>query len=191
MSGNWKRNEIKILLRKLLFFCLPSSSQRTRYIYKHKVFQECGENLFFQPRKLPADPKYIKLHNNVVVAADVTFVNHDVLYIMYRNMSNKPAIQHIECTEIHDNVFLGMGAMIMPGVSIGPNVVVAAGSVVTKDVPPNSVIGGNPAKVIGDFDTLYEKRVIESQQLIADKVNGKGEIRSIYEWKKFYKRRGC
>ena len=121
----------------------------------------------------------------VVVAADVTFVNHDVLYILYRNMSDKPALQHIECTEIHDNVFLGMGAMIMPGVSIGPNAVVAAGSIVTKDVPPNSVVGGNPARVIGDFDKLFEKRVLESEQLIADKMNGKGEKRAQYEWKKF------
>ncbi len=185
MATNWKKNERKILLRKLVFFCLPSSSQRTKFIYKHKVFQECGENLFFQPRKLPADPKFIKFHNNVVVAADVTFVNHDVLYLLYRNMSDKPVIQHIECTEIHDNVFLGMGAMILPGVSIGPNAVVAAGSIVTKDVPPNSVVGGNPARVIGDFNKLFEKRVLESERLIKDKMSGKDETRALYEWLRF------
>jgi len=184
MFEKWKRKEMKLLFRKLFFFCLPSSSQRVKYIYKHQVFRECGTNLFFQPRKLPADPKFIKFHNNVVVAADVTFVNHDVLYILYRNMSNKPALQHIKCTEIKDNVFLGMGAMIMPGVTIGPNAVVAAGSIVTKDVPPNSVVGGNPAKVIGEFDKLFEKRVLESEQLLADGINGKGEERAEYEWRK-------
>jgi len=49
---------------------------------------------------------------------------------------------------IGDNVWLGGSAVICPGVTIGDNVVVAAGAVVTKDVPENVVVGGNPAKVI-------------------------------------------
>lgn len=48
--------------------------------------------------------------------------------------------------------------MIMPDVHIGNNVVIAAGSVVTKDIPDNSVAGGVPARVFGDFDALVEKR---------------------------------
>ncbi|MGN1385612.1 MAG: DapH/DapD/GlmU-related protein, partial [Bacillus sp. (in: firmicutes)] len=49
---------------------------------------------------------------------------------------------------IGDNVWLGGRAIINPGVKIGNNVVVASGAVVTKDVPDNAVVGGNPAKVI-------------------------------------------
>lgn len=183
MFEKWKRDEIKNLLRKMFFFCLPSSTQRVKYIYKHHVFAECGENLFFQPRKLPADPKFIKFHNNVVVAADVTFVNHDVLYVLFRNMSEEPVVQHIECIEIMDNVFIGLGAIIMPGVKIGPNAVIAAGSIVTKDVPPNSIVGGNPAKVIGEFQPLFDKRAKESKMLIELGIEGKGEKRAEYAWK--------
>lgn len=49
---------------------------------------------------------------------------------------------------IKNNVWIGGGAIVCPGVTIGNNVVVAAGSVVTKDVPDNVIVGGNPAKII-------------------------------------------
>ena len=49
--------------------------------------------------------------------------------------------------------------MLIGDIKIGPNAIVAAGSVVTKDVEPGTIVGGNPAKVIGSFDSLYEKRL--------------------------------
>lgn len=61
--------------------------------------------------------------------------------------------------EIFDNVFIGAKAIIMGDVKIGPTAIVAAGSVVTKDVPPNSVVGGNPARVISDMDSFVKKRM--------------------------------
>lgn len=189
MIAKWKRNEFKLLLRKIYFYCLPSSTQRVKYIYRHQVFDACGENLFFQPRKLPADPKYIRFHNNVVVAADVTFVTHDVIYILMRNMGVQPVAQNIDCIEVMDNVFIGLGAIIMPGVRIGANSVIAAGSVVTKDVPPNSVVGGNPAKLIGSFDALFQKRIIQMQELKKQGIDGKGAERAQITWGVFEKKR--
>ena len=58
---------------------------------------------------------------------------------------------------IGDNVFVGVGTIILPGIKIGDNVIVAAGSVVTKDVPHNTIVAGNPAKPVGDIDTFKTK----------------------------------
>ncbi|WP_323702997.1 sugar O-acetyltransferase [Mammaliicoccus sp. Dog046] len=59
---------------------------------------------------------------------------------------------------IEDNVWVGGNAVILPGVTIGKNAIVASGAVVTKDVPPNTIVGGNPAKVIKQItDEDYEK----------------------------------
>lgn len=54
--------------------------------------------------------------------------------------------------KIGDNVWIGGGAIINPGVTIGNNVVVASGAVVTKDVPDNTVVGGNPARIIKNIE---------------------------------------
>lgn len=62
--------------------------------------------------------------------------------------SIKDAYQSRGDTVLGDGCWLGMRAMIMPGVTIGEDTVVAAGAVVTKDVPPYAVVGGNPAKII-------------------------------------------
>ena len=63
------------------------------------------------------------------------------------------AIQWAEAVTIGNNVWIGGNATILPGVTIGDNCVIGAGSVVTKDVAPNTVVGGNPARVIKHIST--------------------------------------
>ena len=67
---------------------------------------------------------------------------------------------------IGDDVFVGAGSIILPGVQIGDRVIVGAGSVVSKSIPSNSVAVGNPAKVICSYDDYMEKQKnkIESMQ---------------------------
>jgi maltose O-acetyltransferase len=57
-------------------------------------------------------------------------------------------VEYAKPVEIGDNVWLGGGSIINPGVKIGDNAIVASGAVVTKDVDSNTIVGGNPAKVI-------------------------------------------
>jgi carbonic anhydrase/acetyltransferase-like protein (isoleucine patch superfamily) len=67
--------------------------------------------------------------------------------------------------DIKDNVFVGWGAIIMPGVTIGPNAIVGAGAVVTKDVGEGTVVGGVPAIPIGSVDDLVRKMEARTKEL--------------------------
>ncbi|PHM68340.1 DapH/DapD/GlmU-related protein [Xenorhabdus sp. KJ12.1] len=67
---------------------------------------------------------------------------------------------------IGDNVFVGVGAIILPGIKVGNNVIIAAGSVVTSNIEDNSVYAGNPArkiKSIGEYINKYEKLYKENK----------------------------
>ena len=70
----------------------------------------------------------------------ITTVDHDI--------NDRHNLFHFGKVTIKENAWICIGAIICPGVTIGKNAVVAAGSVVTKDVPDNVVVGGVPAKVI-------------------------------------------
>lgn len=83
----------------------------------------------------------IEIGNNVQIGPHVTIVtdNHD--------FDNRYVLK-CRSVKIENNVWIGAEAKIMPGVTIGENAVVAGGAVVTKNVPANAIVGGNPAKVI-------------------------------------------
>lgn len=101
----------------------------------------------------------MRIGNNVCIAAGVNFITHDILEYMlnYRDKELKLP-QYIGPIDIKDNVFIGANSTILYNVTIGENSIIAAGSVVTKNVPSNSVVWGGPAKVIGNFDEFVEKR---------------------------------
>ncbi|MFR6471237.1 MAG: acyltransferase [Turicibacter sanguinis] len=179
-------SELAILIRKIRFACFVSWKKKAKWIVKNNIFYECGEHLLFQPRKLPNDPKLIKIHNNVAVAAEVCFENHDVIHFVIEGMKPTCGVKsHIGCIEIMDNVFIGARSMIMPNVKIGPNVIVAAGSIVTKDIPEGVIVAGVPARVIGSFDELVQRRIKESANI--DTWDRSSRIEK--EWLKFYEQR--
>ena len=151
-------------LNKLRFFIIWDGEKRAEFLKKKKILRGIGENCLFQTRNFPMDPKCLLIHNNVTIAAKVNFVTHEAIRHVLVNKYNKPYSMNLGCIEIMDNVFIGLGAIIMPNVRINENVIIAAGSVVTKDVPPNSVVAGVPARVIGTFDDLNKKREMLSKK---------------------------
>ena len=150
---------IKKQLLRLRVYLIFDSKRRTKYIIKKNIFYSVGNNFFFQPRKIPSDPKLIKFGNNVSVASDVVFINHDVVDLVLNNLNKNIYYNYLaNPIEVGDNVFIGANTLILPNIKIGSNVLIGAGSVVTKDVENNSVVVGNPAKKISTFDEYIQKR---------------------------------
>lgn len=158
MTQHQKNRKFRWMKIKYALVCL-TGKRHVRYLRKQNLFGMLGENVLFQPIKLPNSPQRIKIHNNVKVAADVTFYEHDVINSLFAKMDGKPYSDKGTCIEIYDNVFIGGRSVIVGNVSIGPNAIVSAGSVVTQDVPPGTIVAGNPARVIGSFEELHQRRM--------------------------------
>ncbi|OEG00111.1 acetyltransferase [Vulcanibacillus modesticaldus] len=83
-------------------------------------------------------PEKIHIGDNTIIGYNTTILAHEYLLDEYR----------LGDVYIGSNVMIGANTLILPGVTIGDNAIVGAGSVVTKDVPPNTFVAGNPAKHI-------------------------------------------
>lgn len=103
---------------------------------------------------------YLGRDLTVVCAAEVSIgddvMGSDRLYIADVEHTPGPGGRRVVASprpvRIEDGVFLGTGAMILPGVTVGARSLVAAGAVVTEDVPPGAVAAGNPARIVRHFD---------------------------------------
>lgn len=136
--------------------------KRADYLRKVKYFHHMGEHVCWKPYFLPSEPYLISIHNNVRITANVRFITHDMIQPMLRDAGSYPVrlenVFYMGKIEIFDNVMIGANSTILYDVKIGPNAIVAAGSVVVKDVPPGTIVGGNPAKVIGSVEEFAKKR---------------------------------
>lgn len=112
-----------------------------------------GENVDFIATSIDmGEPYLIKIGNNVTLSG-VKLLTHDAS--LYKTTG------HTKVGKVHigSDVFIGWGSIILPGVTIGDRVVIGAGSVVTRDIPENSVAVGNPCRVIGSYDELVAKNL--------------------------------
>jgi maltose O-acetyltransferase len=90
----------------------------------------------------------ITIGNNVMMAPEVIILTQNHAYQDINIPMTEQGAQKAAPVVIEDDVWIGIRAIILPGVRIGKSSIIAAGSVVTKDVPPFSIVGGNPAKII-------------------------------------------
>jgi acetyltransferase-like isoleucine patch superfamily enzyme len=165
---NWKvaycptlNNEFNLLIRRMnKYGNLPWPYSRIAHLIREKIKQRLvnfekihfdfgfycafgnlyGKDVWFTNTYiLDYAPVYFGEH--ITIGPDVKIITswHDL-----ENLN----IVKAESITIEDNVWITMNAVILPGVTIGKNSVVAAGAIVTKSVPPNSLVAGNPARVI-------------------------------------------
>jgi maltose O-acetyltransferase len=136
----------RVLRRLLRKDMLPTLKERGLVV---------GENFYMQDGCL-VDAwhcGHIRIGNDVTLGPNVTILAHDA--------STKRALGMVRIAKVSigDRVFIGAGSIILPGVSIGNDAIIGAGSVVSRDVPDDSLVTGNPATIIGSVsDYLARKR---------------------------------
>lgn len=106
---------------------------------------EVGENFYANFSCIILDVNKVKIGDNVLLAPNVQIYTATHPTDPVERLKGKEFAKPIT---IGDNVWIGGGAILCPGVKIGNNVTIGAGSVVTKDIPDNVIVGGNPCKVI-------------------------------------------
>jgi maltose O-acetyltransferase len=177
LSGMGFVSRLGYLVRFALFYGfvrhLPNSNvplgglwRRIRYIVCRPMFQYCGENVniehgawvgAFRSISIGSNSdigihasvgRGARIGSNVMMGGDVL-----ILTMNHRTSSTEtPMIQQgHECTEpvtIGDDVWIGARAIIVPGVTVGSGSIIAAGAVVSRDVPENAIVAGNPARIV-------------------------------------------
>lgn len=109
-----------------------------------------GEGNRILTRNLSSEPYLIRIGNNCTISYEVSFLTHDGGCGLFRK--EVPELNVFGTIDIKDNCFIGHRAILMPNIIIGPNSIVGAGAVVTRDVPPGVIVAGNPARVIKSID---------------------------------------
>ena len=106
-----------------------------------------GKHVFINSNVMFTDLGGITLEDHVLIGprANLLTVNHPQDPKQRRNLIVKPIT-------IKKNAWIGAAATILPGVTVGENAIVGANALVTKDVPPNTIVGGNPAKMINKIN---------------------------------------
>ncbi|WP_373852421.1 sugar O-acetyltransferase [Vibrio vulnificus] len=152
----------------------PSEMEKRTAILRD-LLAEVGENCYIEPPLRANWGKHTHLGNNVYANFNLTLVDDTHIYIgnsvmIAPNVTIATAGHPIDPelrrkvaqfnipVHIKDNVWIGANSVVLPGVTIGENSVIGAGSVVTKDIPANVVAVGNPCRVlrpIGEHDKRY------------------------------------
>ena len=143
---------IKVIIRLVRF--IPFSGFRVM------LLRHAGITIGRDCRLFAADwgsePYLIRLGDHVVVSNNVRFLTHDGAVWVFR--PEDPDLDVFGTIRIGNNVCIGLNAIILPNTQIGDNCIVGAGSVVKGKIPSNSVVIGNPAKVVMPLEV--QKRLI-------------------------------
>ncbi len=102
-------------------------------------------------------PSLIDIGNDVCFTRGCTILTHGFDWFVLRNLYDE-VIASSGAVKIGNNVFIGVGVVILKGVTIGDNCIIGAGAIVTSDIPSNSVAVGNPARPICSVEAYYRRR---------------------------------
>lgn len=126
-----------------------SSEKRARF-HGAKI----GSNCNIQDVSFGSESYLIEIGNHVQITSGTKLFTHGAAWVLREKY---PKIDFFGKIKIGDNVYIGNDSLIMPGVTINSNVIVAAGSIVTKSIPEGMIVGGNPARIIGSLESFEKK----------------------------------
>lgn len=156
-------DRIKNIGKKFFGHCL---AKLNKYKYIKWIGLNFGKDIHIYGNPVNmfgTEPWCITLGDHVYITDGVKFITHDGGTLIFRHLI--PDLEITKPIKVGNYVYFGTRSMIMPGVTIGDNCIIAAGAVVTKDVPDNSIVGGVPAKLIKSSDEYLDKIKKESLHL--------------------------
>ena len=140
----------------LLNYCRTIKKKISFWWYRKQGVKIGKDSTIHGTSAFGSEPYLITIGNNVEIASRVTFITHDGGTSTFRRQDRYKNVIKFGEIRIKDNSVIGYGAIILPGVTIGPNTLVAAGSVVTRNAAPNTLVAGNPAKPIMSIEQYAE-----------------------------------
>lgn len=114
-----------------------------------------GDECHIYTNEFGTEPSLIKIGERVTISSGVALLTHDGAAALFRDESGRRF--RFAPIEIGNDVFVGIGSILLPGVNVGDRCVIAAGAVVTKSVPSGTVVAGNPARIVGSFEDFSKK----------------------------------
>jgi acetyltransferase-like isoleucine patch superfamily enzyme len=128
----------------------PSGIDWAEMLRERGDFYAMGEYCSIDAHARILDREYIRLGNNVRLSHCSVFGHDGAVNMINRAFGLR--LDSVGKVDIRDNVYIGYGVIILPGVTIGPNAIVSAGSVVRSDVAEGDVVAGVPAKRVGRLE---------------------------------------
>ncbi len=133
----------------------PTGYEYADFLRKHGGFRAIGKNVSINAESDISIPALVSIGDNVRFAKCTLLCHGGEVNMINRAYGLR--LDKVGKIEIGDDVFIGHGATIMPNVVIGSRCIVAAGAVVTRDMPSGVVVGGVPARVIGSLDEMVAR----------------------------------
>lgn len=178
MKGN--ESMISIIFERL-FLKLSNPKSRGKFLRKRMGINIGKKSIIYNNVNFGSEPYLITIGDNVVITNGTQFITHDGGMSVLRNLDLNPDADLFGTITVGNNVFIGYRSLILPGVNIGNNVIIGAGSIVTHDLPENTVCAGVPAKPIRTIDEYFQKN-----RLIIDNTHSLSSLqKKEYLLKKF------
>lgn len=151
---------IRSLINKLDSFFARTTAERYESYLRRKGIK-IGKNIYWgNPKTINIDitrPCLLEIGDNVRLDTGLTILTHDFGTYVFRLVYHDFVSATAKVT-IGNNVYFGQKCTVLKGVTIGDNCIIGLGSLITKDIPSNSVVAGSPARIICSLDEYYKKR---------------------------------